>query len=117
MRFIAVSDAFRVKTLEPNWTWTLATLATVAACIFLAATAPAQAENTPVTIRLSTQLPPTIPNYKAIQHFKERVEQVSKGSIIIDLHHSAELYSDLQIGPAVKSGAIEMGFVPLIQVR
>jgi C4-dicarboxylate-binding protein DctP len=95
--------------------WREGFLAIIAAGLFLAAMAPepAQAENGPVTMRFSTQLVPAISTYRSIQHFKERVEQESKGGLVIDVHHSAKLYSDSQVGDAIASGAIEMGQVNL----
>jgi C4-dicarboxylate-binding protein DctP len=46
-------------------------------------------------------------------HFKERVEAASNGSIKIEIHDSARLYSDDGIAQAVTSGAVEMGYVNL----
>ncbi len=66
-----------------------------------------------VTIRISTQHTPTMATFPPLIFFKKHVEEASKGSIAVEIHHSAELYSDTKIGPAVSAGAIEMGIVDL----
>ncbi len=89
--------------------------AAIAAGIFLAemTARPAQAQDTPVTIRFSAQIRPGMPTYQSLQHFKDRVEQASNGSLAVEIHHSAQLFSDVQVGPAVTAGAVEMGYVNL----
>ncbi len=81
----------------------------------LLAAAPAQAGSEPQIIRLPAQINPGMPTYGSLQHFKDRVEQASKGSLVIDIHHSGKLFSSSQTGPAVTSGVVEMGLVNLSQ--
>jgi C4-dicarboxylate-binding protein DctP len=73
----------------------------------------AHASDGPVTIRLSTQFRPQMASFQSISYFKSRVEEASQGRIHIEIHHSAELYSDVEVEPAVSSGAIEMGVADL----
>ncbi len=67
----------------------------------------------PLTIRVSTQHTPAMATFQSLDLFKKRIEEASEGRIRIEIHHSAELYSDVDAGPAVSSGAIEMGFVEM----
>jgi C4-dicarboxylate-binding protein DctP len=71
------------------------------------------AEESPVAIRLSTQSPPTMPMVQILVHFKQRVEAKGKGAITIEIFDSGRLYSDDEVGQAVSSGAVEMGYVNL----
>ena len=73
------------------------------------------AADTPVHVRLSTQTPPNMPVMQVLRHFKERVEAESKGDITIEIFNSGKLYSDDEIGKAVTTGAVEMGYVNLAQ--
>jgi len=71
------------------------------------------AEKPLVTIRISTQHATTMSTYPPLDYFKKRVEERSGGSMRVEIYHSAKLYSDIQIGPAVTSGDIEVGIVDL----
>jgi C4-dicarboxylate-binding protein DctP len=85
-----------------------------AACLFLLlAPAAAHAGDAPLTIRLSSQFTPQFEAYKSIIHFKEQVEGASRGHIRVEVYHSAKLYSDKEVLPAVSSGAVEMGVINL----
>jgi TRAP-type C4-dicarboxylate transport system substrate-binding protein len=79
--------------------------------LFIAQISYAQAEEVRVHLRLSTQNPPTVPSVQILEHFKQRVEAESKGAIAIEIFDSGRLYSDDEVGKAVSSGAIEIGFV------
>jgi C4-dicarboxylate-binding protein DctP len=73
----------------------------------------ARAEDQPRIIRLSTQSPADSPSIKSLVHFKQRVEADSQGGLRVEIYHSGKLYPDGQIGAAVSSGAVEMGYVNL----
>lgn len=74
---------------------------------------PVNAGENSVTIRFSTQSRPNTPAIQSVVHFKEHVEEASRGAIRVEVHHSAELYTDDQVGKAVSSGAVEMGVINL----
>ncbi len=66
-----------------------------------------------LVIRASTQSKPDTPAIQSLLHFKSRAEAASQGAIKVKIFDSARLYSDAQVGPAVASGAVEMGVINL----
>jgi C4-dicarboxylate-binding protein DctP len=79
----------------------------------LIAAAAAYAEDTPITLRLSTVTGPSMPNSQTLIHFKERVEADSGGRIQVQIFFSSSLFTDIQNGPAVTAGKAEMAYVLL----
>jgi C4-dicarboxylate-binding protein DctP len=81
--------------------------------LFLVAGVYSQATGAPITIRISTQWPLANSNNLSFVHFKERLEAESKGDIRVEIYDNAKLYGDNTVAEAVRSGAVEMGFVSL----
>jgi C4-dicarboxylate-binding protein DctP len=80
--------------------------------VFVIPAAP-QAAAAPITIRISTQWPLGNSNNFSFLHFKEKVEAESNGDIRVEIYDNAKLYGDNTVAEAVRSGAVEMGFVTL----
>jgi C4-dicarboxylate-binding protein DctP len=85
----------------------------IAAAAFILAFVSASAEKAPLIVRLATISLPNTPTIESLVFFKQRVETLSHGTIRVELYDSGKLYGDLDTGPAVSSGAVEMGFVNL----
>jgi C4-dicarboxylate-binding protein DctP len=71
----------------------------------------AMAETT--TLRITLQLPLKSHLGENVSVFKEKVEEISKGEIAVEIYDSAQLYKDNEVPEAVGSGAIEMGVASL----
>jgi TRAP-type C4-dicarboxylate transport system substrate-binding protein len=71
------------------------------------------AEQAPIHVRLSTQIPPDADHFLSMLHFKERVEADSGGGLIIDITDTGKLYDSGKVAAAVSSGQVEMGQVNL----
>ncbi len=82
------------------------------AALFLFFLEPCQA-GSPLTIRVSTQHPLSMPTSPPIAFFKKRVEELSGGTLHVAIFDSGDLYKDSQIAAAVTSGSVEMGLVEL----
>jgi C4-dicarboxylate-binding protein DctP len=72
-----------------------------------------QATGAPITIRISTMWPLSHANNLTFLHFKERLEAESNGDIHVEIYDSAKLYGDTTVAEAVRSGAVDMGYVSL----
>ncbi len=85
--------------------------------LFLACTAAvsASAQDAPLKIRLTTMSSPDSPISLSIEHFKQRVEQESQGSIQVEIFFSSKLHSDQDAIAAIGTGAVEMGAVSLVR--
>jgi TRAP-type C4-dicarboxylate transport system substrate-binding protein len=73
----------------------------------------AAAQQAPVHVRLSTQIPPGADHFLSMLHFKERVEAASGGSLVIDIYDTGKLFDSDRVAGAVNAGQVEMGQVNL----
>jgi C4-dicarboxylate-binding protein DctP len=64
---------------------------------------------TALELRVTLQLPQESLLYESIQKFKARVEGETKQALTVRLFAGSQLYKAPEVGPAVGSGAIEMG--------
>jgi TRAP-type transport system periplasmic protein len=62
-----------------------------------------------VELRVTLQLPQESLLYESLRKFKTRVEVETKQAVTVSLFAGSELYKAPEVGPAVGSGAIEMG--------
>lgn len=64
-------------------------------------------------LRITLQLPLKSHLGQNLLQFKEEVERESKGDLVVEIYHSAQLYKDKEVPQAVASGSIEMGVASL----
>src|SRR5262245_60692692 len=60
-------------------------------------------------LRVTLQMPQESLIYESLRKFKSRVEGETKQALTVSLFASSQLYKAPEVGPAVGSGAIEMG--------
>ncbi|WP_306027015.1 TRAP transporter substrate-binding protein DctP [Stappia sp. MMSF_3263] len=65
------------------------------------------------TLRITLQLPLKSHLGENLSLFKQKVEEISKGEIAVEIYDSAQLYKDNEVPQAVGSGSIEMGVASL----
>jgi C4-dicarboxylate-binding protein DctP len=85
----------------------------IAAALLILFSGAVSAEEAPLIVRLATMSLPNTPTIESLVSFKQRVESLSLGAIRVELYDSGKPYGDLETGPAVSSGAVEMGYVNL----
>ncbi len=62
-----------------------------------------------VTLKMATALPSSHPLVKAMDNFKNKVAEKSKGSIEVTIYPAGQLYNDKNMNDAVISGGVDMG--------
>ncbi|WP_417769110.1 TRAP transporter substrate-binding protein DctP [Stappia sp.] len=65
------------------------------------------------TLRITLQLPLKSHLGENLSLFKQKLEEISKGEIAVEIYDSAQLYKDNEVPQAVGSGSIEMGVASL----
>lgn len=67
------------------------------------------AEGGKVTLKMAAALPSSHPLVKAMDNFKAKVAEKSKGSIEVTIYPAGQLYNDKNMNDAVISGGVDMG--------
>lgn len=67
------------------------------------------AEGGKVTLKMAAALPSSHPLVKAMDNFKTKVAEKSKGSIEVTIYPAGQLYNDKNMNDAVISGGVDMG--------
>ena len=62
-----------------------------------------------VTLKMATQLAATHPLVKAMDTFKQKVEEKTKGSVTIQIYPAGQLFNDKTMNDALMSGGIDLG--------
>ncbi len=62
-----------------------------------------------VTLKMATQLPASHPLVKAMDTFKKKVADKTKGSVTIQIYPAGQLFNDKTMNDALMSGGIDLG--------
>jgi C4-dicarboxylate-binding protein DctP len=71
----------------------------------------------PIIIKLAHQYPINDPVTKGADYFAKQLAERTKGEVKVDLYPASMLYKDTEIAPAVRDGAIQMGFCTVNQLE
>src|SRR4030043_414256 len=78
--------------------------------VFGLAVQTASGAEAPIVIKFAHQAPVNDPMSKEVQYFAKEVAERTRGRVKEDVYPAGILYKDSEITPAVKDGAIQMGF-------
>lgn len=71
----------------------------------------------PIIIKFAHQLPITDHVSIGVDYFAKQLAERTKGRVKVDVYPASMLYKDTEIIPAVRDGAIQMGFCPINMVE
>jgi tripartite ATP-independent transporter DctP family solute receptor len=83
------------------------------ALVFSFAIQPTFGADAPIVIKFAHQLPITDHVSIGADYFAKQLMERSRGRVKVDLYPASMLYKDTEIIPAVRDGAIQMGFCPI----
>jgi tripartite ATP-independent transporter DctP family solute receptor len=83
------------------------------AAVFSLAIQPTFGADAPIIIKFAHQLPITDHVSIGADYFAKQLMERTKGRVKVDLYPASMLYKDTEIIPAVRDGAIQMGFCPI----
>src|SRR5512136_766518 len=74
---------------------------------------PVSGAEAPIVIKFAHQLPITDHVSTGADYFAKQLPERTKGRVKVDVYPASMLYKDTEIIPAVRDGAIQMGFCPI----
>jgi len=83
------------------------------AVVFSFAIHPTYGADAPIVIKFAHQLPITDHVSIGADYFAKQLMERTKGRVKVDLYPASMLYKDTEIIPAVRDGAVQMGFCPI----
>src|SRR5512136_2272870 len=83
------------------------------AVVFILAIQPTFGADAPIVIKFAHQLPITDHVSIGADYFAKQLMERTKGRVKVDVYPASMLYKDTEIIPAVRDGAIQMGFCPI----
>jgi tripartite ATP-independent transporter DctP family solute receptor len=92
-------------------------LTLLVAAILIYPIQPIFAADAPIVIKFAHQLPVTDHVSIGVDHFAKQLAERSKGRVKVDVYPASMLYKDTEVIPAVRDGAIQMGFCPINMVE
>ena len=87
------------------------------ATVFSLTSQPAFGAEAPIIIKFAHQLPITDHVSIGADYFAKQLTERTKGRVKVDVYPASMLYKDTEIIPAVRDGAIQMGFCPINMVE
>ena len=85
--------------------------------VFSLTSQPAFGAEAPIIIKFAHQLPITDHVSIGADYFAKQLTERTKGRVKVDVYPASMLYKDTEIIPAVRDGAIQMGFCPINMVE
>src|SRR5262245_41525530 len=83
------------------------TVCGVLACVTLACSAPAPAQQ-PIVIKFSHVVTPDTPKGKAAEQFKKLAEERTKGKVKVEIYPNSQLYKDKEELEMLQLGSVQM---------
>lgn len=74
---------------------------------------PVSGAEVPIVIKFAHQLPVTDHVSMGVDYFAKQMAERTKGKVKVDVYPASMLYKDTEIIPAVRDGAVQMGFCPI----